>query len=190
MKFRKNADQVCHIAYNEGVTWVTIHGRTRSQGYSGKADWEYIQQSKSQSSVPVIGNGDIVTPLQAVERLQQSGCDGVMIGRGCLKRPWLLKEALNLYQNKPMPLHPNIIEVLHVLHCHLNNNLPSAKILIQMKKFASWYSTGYKDSSMFRREVFQIKSKEELMDYCKSYFEKVDDLTRKNDEHFMMGGHG
>ena len=59
-----------------------------------------------------------------------------------------------------------------------------------MKKFASWYSTGYKDSSVFRREVFQMKSKEELMDYCKNYFEKVDDLTRKNDEHFMMGGHG
>ena len=88
------------IAHDEGIAWVAIHGRTRSQGYSGLADWEYIASVKAVSPLPIIGNGDILSAEQAENRLRLSGCDGVMIGRGCLKNPWIFKEAQNLLLGK------------------------------------------------------------------------------------------
>ncbi len=90
----RNADQVAHIAWEEGFAWMCIHGRTRSQAYSGQADWNYIKEVKAQSSIPIIGNGDLVSGTRAFSALQFSGCDAVMIGRGCLNNPWIFLEAL------------------------------------------------------------------------------------------------
>ncbi len=187
----KNASKVCHIAYNEGVTWVAIHGRTRSQGYSGKADWSYIKQTKIESQIPIIGNGDIITAKQAVDTIIQSQCDGVMIGRGCIKRPWILKEALHLYQNKKKDLGvQDPIYVIQNLHYYLTKDLDEYKVLLQMKKFISWFSSGYSQSKLFRKELFQIKNIEQLMNYSQMYFEKVKSLAREEESDFMMGGHG
>ncbi|PIS12003.1 MAG: tRNA dihydrouridine synthase DusB, partial [Bdellovibrio sp. CG10_big_fil_rev_8_21_14_0_10_47_8] len=96
----RNAEEVAHIAHNEGVAWVAIHGRTRAQAYAGLADWDYIAQVKSVSRVPILGNGDILTAKQAVLRLEQSGCDGVLIGRGCLKNPMIFADALALWRGE------------------------------------------------------------------------------------------
>ncbi len=92
---RRNAGQVAQMAFEEGFSWISVHGRTRSQAYSGRADWSYIQKVKSLSSIPVIGNGDLISGPQAFEALRLSGCDGVMIGRGCLNDPWIFMEALD-----------------------------------------------------------------------------------------------
>lgn len=186
----KNADQICHIAYNEGVTWVTIHGRTRSQGYSGQADWNYIQHVKSKSQIPVIGNGDILNPQQAVERLKQSKCDGVMLGRGCLKRPSLIKDAESLYKQGNISCKTDPIKTLSLLHHHLKAHLEERKVFLQMKKFASWYSSGYLESSLFRKTIFQSKTFEDLFQQCHAYFEKVKGVQREDEDPFMMGGHG
>lgn len=94
----KNANEVTKIAYNEGITWVAIHGRTRAQNYTGFADWDYIAEVKSQSKVPIIGNGDILSGEQAVQRLQETACDGIMIGRGALKNPFIFQESLELWK--------------------------------------------------------------------------------------------
>ena len=90
---QRNAVEVIKVAHDEGIAWVAIHGRTRSQGYSGSADWEFIASIKAVSPIPIIGNGDITTAEMAVNRLRQSQCDGVMIGRGCLKNPWIFQEG-------------------------------------------------------------------------------------------------
>ena len=188
----KNASQVCHIAYNEGVTWVAIHGRTRSQGYGGKSDWSYIKQVKAESQIPIIGNGDIVTAKQAVDTIIQSQCDGIMIGRGCIKRPWILKETLHFYQNKDESLLDTTdpFWVVQNLHDYLTKNVDEYKVLLQMKKFVSWFSSGYAQSKLFRKELFQIKDIDQLMSYCQMYFKKVKDLAREDESNFMMGGHG
>ncbi len=91
-----NADQVARIAFEEGFSWMSIHGRTRSQAYSGKADWNYIKEVKSRSSIPIVGNGDLISGAMAFSALCFSGCDGVMIGRGCLNDPWIFLSALEL----------------------------------------------------------------------------------------------
>ena len=187
----KNASEVCHIAHNEGVTWVTIHGRTRSQGYSGKADWNYIKHVKSKAQIPIIGNGDIITAKQAVDTIMQSQCDGIMIGRGCIKRPWIIKEALHLYQNKKEDLKiQDPSHVIQNLYYYLKKDVDEYKVLLQMKKFVSWFSSGYVESKTFRRQLFQIKDTNQLMKYSQTYFEKVKNLTRQEESDFMMGGHG
>jgi nifR3 family TIM-barrel protein len=98
-----NASEVVAAAADAGVTWVAIHGRTRAQGYAGQADWDLIAQVKSRAAIPIIGNGDIHSARRAVERLHQSGCDGVMIGRGCLKNPWIFRQAMKLWASVGTP---------------------------------------------------------------------------------------
>ena len=98
----RNADEVAQLAFDEGIAWMGIHGRTRSQGYNGQADWDYIAWVKSVSKIPILGNGDITTAELAVRRLKESRCDGVMIGRGCLKNPWIFQQAMALYQDQPL----------------------------------------------------------------------------------------
>jgi len=88
-----NAHEICRIAYEEGVHWVAIHGRTRAQGYAGQADWDYIEEVAERASLPVLGNGDVVSGLQAAARYLNGHCAGVMIGRGALKNPWIFDEA-------------------------------------------------------------------------------------------------
>lgn len=89
-----NAKEIVRIAAEEGVHWVAIHGRTRAQGYSGVANWDFIKELSAESPIPIIGNGDIISGAQATARLIQSGCHGVMIGRGALKNPWIFMEAV------------------------------------------------------------------------------------------------
>lgn len=112
----KNAVEVSQVAYDEGITWMAIHGRTRAQGYAGCADWDYIKWVKSESKIPVLGNGDITDAKLAVSRLKTSGCDGVMIGRGCLKNPWIFREALNQYKSYNFDTQKNFKQIFSNLY--------------------------------------------------------------------------
>lgn len=189
----RNAVEVCNIAYNEGISWVAIHGRTRSQGYSGMADWEFISEVKSKSKVPILGNGDILTPQQANLRLEQSGCDGVMIGRGCLKNPFIFMDALSLWRKEPLKNvkrdYVSLFNSLkHEVVAHCDEHITG----IQLRKFAAWFSTGYSGAAQFRKNLFQSKSNDEIMALANEFFANIGNVEQEDtsQEEFLMGGHG
>lgn len=182
----RNSHEVVQIAHDEGVTWVAIHGRTRAEGYSGQSDWEYIREVKLKSPVAIIGNGDICSPSKAVERLQESGCDGVMIGRGCLKNPFLFEQA------RGISTESGLVQVLARLHEHLETFYNERLTLIQMKKFAAWYSSGFPGAGAFRRNLFQLQDRNQVLACIEQFFREVN-FVRPEDtsnEPFLMGGHG
>lgn len=189
---QRNADQVTQVAYDEGITWVAIHGRTRSQGYSGDADWDYIKQIKAQSPLPVLGNGDITSPELAVERLKESGCDGVMVGRGCLKNPWLFLEALDLYKEKVPTRQKSFVPLIESLAGELQSFHDTRTVMIQLRKFAMWYSSGYPGSAQFRKTLFSTATVQETLQKTLEYYQKLDHGNRidTSREAFLMGGHG
>ncbi|MBY0314396.1 MAG: tRNA dihydrouridine synthase DusB [Bdellovibrionales bacterium] len=189
---QRNAMDVLHLANDEGVTWVAIHGRTRSQGYSGLSDWDYISELAQKAPLPLIGNGDILTARQAVERLKQSQCAGVMIGRGCLKDPWIFWDALNLWNGVGEIPRKDHVQFFKELYEELVAYGEERYILIQLRKFGMWYSAGFPDSSQFRKELFSTRTAEETYASILAYYSKID-LNVKLDtshEEFLMGGHG
>ena len=198
----RNAAEVARIAYEEGLSWVAIHGRTRAAGYSGQADWNYIAEVKAASRIPILGNGDIATAAQAVARIHETGVDGVMIGRGCLKNPWIFREAMRLWN----PAHAAELERLSVgmpadhdfeqLFVRMRATLErfsDAKItLIQLRKFASWYSAGYPGASTFRKAIFQTETIEQTMQLAQGFFGELRSVAQADtsQDAFLMGGHG
>jgi nifR3 family TIM-barrel protein len=190
----RNADEVAKIAFNEGVTWMAIHGRTRAQAYSGLADWDYIAEVKSRAQLPILGNGDILTAKQAVERVKQTGVDGVMIGRGCLKNPDIFREALALWQGeKPdSTLTKDYVSLYHQLYEVLSAHCDERILQIQLKKFAAWFATGYPGASQFRKNIFQAKLTEEVTDLSLAFFAQANKHEQADTSHeaFLMGGHG
>lgn len=204
---QRNTHEVVKIAYNEGMTWVAIHGRTRAQGYSGQADWEYIREVQALSPLPIIGNGDITSAELAVERLKQTACDGVMIGRGCLKNPWIFLESMALWQQSQFAETPFlsseegfvrktcVTKDFGLLLGRLRHYLRHGEeriAMLQLKKFAAWYSAGYPGSAQFRKEIFQAKEFTELNERVDHFFSQLA-LVRQADtshEPFLMGGHG
>lgn len=188
----KNSHEVTHIAKEEGVEWVAIHGRTRAQGYSGLADWDFIKDVKLNSPVPVIGNGDIHSAKKALSRLEESGCDGVMIGRGCLKNPWIFQEAMALYSGKDVVIEKNFTKVLEKLYEHFSSFYEERLVLLQMKKFSMWFSAGYPSSSQFRKNIFRINDKAEVLKQIYDYFGTLAQTPQEDtsEEEFLMGGHG
>lgn len=188
----RNTHEVARIAYEEGITWMSIHGRTRTQGYEGLADWDYIAEIKSQAKLPIIGNGDIHTPRQAVERLKTSGCDAVMIGRGCLKNPWIFRQAQNLYKKENERTDKNFVELIHSLNTYLEKDCDERVLGVQLKKFSSWFSAGYPGSAQFRKDIFQQKNSKDILSHVETYFGSIAHLTQTDTsaERFLMGGHG
>jgi nifR3 family TIM-barrel protein len=190
----RNAHEVANIAYNEGISWVAIHGRTRAQSYSGLSDWDYIAEVKAQAKLPIIGNGDILFPGQAVERLKQSGCDGVMIGRGALKNPYIFRDAMALWQGGSLSKTDDrnfehvFLSLSQVIKKHCDDHITN----IQLKKFAAWFATGYPGASQFRKNIFQTKSNDEVMSMALGYFseQKSTHQADTSSEAFLMGGHG
>jgi len=192
-----NADDVVRAAHDAGVSWVAIHGRTRAQGYSGLADWDYIAQVKAKSPLPIIGNGDIHTSHKAVERLKTSGCDGVMIGRGCLKNPWIFKEAHLLLAND----HAILEDVRPA--ARFQASLPRFRELLsrraderysqlQLRKFSAWFASGYPYSREFKTKLFKTEGADNILNEALGYFERVSAYVQADtsQEAFLMGGHG
>lgn len=190
----RNALDVCNLAYDEGITWVAIHGRTRAAGYSGLADWEFIADVKAKTKIPVLGNGDILTPQKAVLRLQQSGCDGVLIGRGALKNPLIFADALSLYRGSGLrdDLKRNYSSIFKELSDEIQRNSSPHITNIQLKKFASWFSTGYDGASAFRKAIFQIKDNDEVLSCALEFFGSIGNIEQEDtsQDEFLMGGHG
>lgn len=189
----RNAAEVCNIAYNEGISWVAIHGRTRAQSYTGFADWDFIAEVKSKAKLPILGNGDILTPKQAVLRLEQSGCDGVMIGRGCLKNPFIFMDALSLWRGEDLKkVDRDYVSLFNGLKNELVAHCDEHITGIQLRKFAAWFSTGYSGAAQFRKNLFQSKSNEEIMTLANEFFSSISNVDQEDtsQEEFLMGGHG
>lgn len=189
----KNAHDVTHIAYNEGMTWVAIHGRTRAQGYSGNADWDFIGDVKAKSKLPIIGNGDIHSAEQAVRRLKESGCDGVMIGRGALKNPFIFQDSVKILNGEAIDRSQReFVDLFLSLKECITAQCEDHIVQIQLKKFAAWYSTGYPGASQFRKNIFQTKSTDEVTDFAVDFFKTINYALQEDtsQEDFLMGGHG
>ena len=187
-----NAGEVARIAYNEGFSWMTIHGRTRSQGYSGQADWNYIKAIKAEAPLPIIGNGDLKTANQALEKLKFSKCDGVMIGRGCLKNPWIFLEARALLNKTPETFNRDCRFLIQRLTGYLEKVYDEKLFLLQIKKFCAWFSAGIPHSAPFRKNLFMEKDKKRVLEMITEFFDASSFTLKETKEYGpeLMRGHG
>lgn len=148
-----------------GAAAVTVHGRTREQYYEGKADWQVIADVKSAVNIPVIGNGDVMNGKAAIDMLEQTGCDGVMIARGALGNPWIFREAAALWQGEEPPAPPTDKERLDMLIKHLDMIIADKgeRIAVrEIRKHVGWYIKGMHGAAAFRRQVNQIDDAQEM----------------------------
>jgi tRNA-dihydrouridine synthase B len=188
----RNTTDVTQIAYDEGISWVAIHGRTRAQAYAGQADWEYIREVKANSKLPVLGNGDITNAKLANSRLIESGCDAVLIGRGALKNPWIFQEALALRSEQSVPVNKNFDALFAALWESLSRSHEPRMVGLQIKKLAAWYSAGYPGSANFRKSIFALQDPSMALQVAKDYFIQMNQAPQEDTsaEPFLMGGHG
>ena len=154
------------IAEGEGAAAVALHARTAAQLYSGKADWQRIGELKAAvTTIPVLGNGDIFMAEDALSMMRTTGCDGVVIGRGCLGRPWLFKELADRFDGKPPPPEPKLGEVADVMaeHARLLVALRGAKLgMPEFRKHAGWYVTGYAIAPAQKQALCRVSTLTEL----------------------------
>lgn len=160
-----NAVEMAKIAEANGAAAIAVHGRTREQYYSGNADWDIIRQVKEAVSIPVIGNGDVVDALSAKKMMDETGCDGVMVGRACRGNPWILREITQYLDTGIIPERPTMEEVRDTIlrHARLQLEYKGEYIGIrEMRKHVSWYTTGYPHSARLRQMVNDMETFEQL----------------------------
>lgn len=181
VKFRKgwddksvNAVEVAKICEQAGASAITVHGRTREQFYSGKADLDIIAEVKKAVNIPVIGNGDITNANDAAQMLEKTNCDMVMIGRGALGNPWIFRE-INAWLNDLRPMFPpSPAEKVTVILRHIQAMCDYKGEEIAMRearKHVGWYMKGFKNAAELRREAGYLKTYEELIELTKKAYE-------------------
>ena len=172
VKFRKgfdddhvNAVEIARIAESCGVAAVAVHGRTREQFYSGKADWDIIRQVKEAVQIPVIGNGDIFTPQDAKRMLEETGCDGLMIARGARGNPWIFRRIAHYLDTGELLPEPDAREVgtMILRHARMQAELKGESLgMKEMRKHIAWYTAGLRGSAALRRQCNTLETLAEL----------------------------
>lgn len=182
VKFRKgwdnnsvNATDFAKMCEASGADFITVHGRTRAQGYSGTADWNIIKEVKSAVKIPVVGNGDVTSPQSAAEMIKQTGCDGVMIGRAALGAPWLTGEIATYLKNGSLPQKQPAQEVKNTLlkHISLLTEYYGEKLALALsRKYVCWYSKNFRDAKRFRENYMKINDYQAAVAEINAYFDQ------------------
>lgn len=182
LKIRKGWDkenivavEIAKIAEKSGIAAITVHGRTRSEFYTGKADLEIIKKVKENVKIPVIGNGDIVDGETAKRMFEYTGVDGIMIGRGSFGNPWVFREIIT-YLNTGEKIEPSSNEEkLEVIkkHIHMAVEEKGEIAVKELRKHIAWYTKNLKNSSEFRASINKIETKEELENKLDAYFKSL-----------------
>ena len=182
VKIRKGWDkehivavEVAKIAEEVGISAITVHGRTRSEFYSGKADWEIIKKVKESVNIPVIGNGDIVDEESSYQMFEKTGVDGIMIGRGTFGNPWIFREIKYFLETGKKLAKPSNEEKLEVMKKHIDLAVEEkGEVAIkELRKHIAWYTKNLKNSSEFRNSINKIETKEELLKTLDEYFKTL-----------------
>jgi tRNA-dihydrouridine synthase B len=168
-----NAVEIAKIAEDCGVDAITLHPRTAAQMFDGKADWGLIRQVKKTVNIPVIGNGDVCSPDRAAIMMKETGCDGVMIGRGAFGNPWIFKNILRHLNREGLIKKPLAEERGRILLKHLDYCIEVAgetKAIRNMRKHYSWYAKNLPSAARFRNTIFQKNSKEDVKQEIQKFF--------------------
>ena len=167
-----NAVEVAKICEEAGASAITVHGRTRSQGYSGNVDLDIIKKVKENVNIPVIGNGDITSLESAKKMIEYTGCDAIMIGRGVLGNPWLIKELVTYFDNGKIIEKPSYEDKINMCFHHLEYLLkikPEKTAVLEMRSFVAWYIKGLPNAQSVKNEVFKAKTSDELKKILNNY---------------------
>lgn len=169
-----NAVEVAKIAEESGAAAIAVHGRSREQYYSGKADWDIIRRVKESVRIPVIGNGDVVTPEDAKRMLEETGCDAIMLARGVRGNPWLFAQIKEYLENGKLICKPSVEEVIAMILRHAKLQIAykgEFTAMHEMRKHVAWYTTGYPKSAKLRNKVNEIEDEQSLADLMEEYRE-------------------
>ena len=169
---RLNGEELARVAESNGASAITLHARTRDMFYAGDADWNYIAKVKRAVSIPVIGNGDIFTPEDAVKMIDRTGCDGVAVGRGAMGNPWIFREITDLINGRT-PSKPSLDEMLEVSIRHFNMEigLKGTRVGVrEMRKQLAWYLKGLRNSNEVKNRINTMTSHEEIIRELEKFF--------------------
>ena len=167
-----NAVEVAKICEKAGASAIAVHGRTRAQGYSGKADWNIIKQVKEAVNIPVIGNGDVTTPELAKKMLDETNCDAVMIGRGVLGNPWLIRDCISYLEKGIIPTPPTSQEKIAMMKRHyqlLLEDKPEKVANLEIRAFILYYLKGMPKNKEIKNQICQSKTSEEMFKILEDY---------------------
>ncbi len=165
-----NAVEIAKIIEDCGAAAVAVHGRTREQYYSGQADWDIIRQVKEAVSIPVIGNGDVTGPESAKKMMEETGVDGIMIGRAARGNPWIFKQINEYLKTGKLPERPSLEEVREMMLRHARMQLECKGEytgIREMRKHVAWYTAGYPNSARLRAKINEVETYEELTELLK-----------------------
>jgi nifR3 family TIM-barrel protein len=165
-----NAVEIAKIIEDCGAAAVAVHGRTREQYYSGKADWDIIRQVKEAVSIPVIGNGDVTGPESAKKMIEETGVDGIMIGRAARGNPWIFGQIKEYLETGVIPEKPDLTKVREMMLRHARMQLECKGEytgIREMRKHVAWYTAGYPNSAKLRGRINEVETYEELVDLLK-----------------------
>jgi len=167
------AAELAGIAEQAGVSAITVHARTKAQGFSGIADWSMIKVVKEAVKIPVIGNGDVRSALDAKRMMDETGCDGVMIGRAIEGNPWIFREAREFLKSGVVPPHPSIEERMAVMLRHMKDVIAMLGEDVgvrEMRKHLCWYTKGLPGGGEFRERVNHLPTQKEVVEEIRGYF--------------------
>ena len=171
-----NAVEVAKICEEAGASAITIHARTRSQQYSGNADWNLIKEVVNAVSIPVIGNGDITSPELAKKMLDETGCTAIMIGRGVLGNPWLIRDIKSYLEKGIIPPHPTNTEKIDMIKKHyslLLEDKSEKQAVLEIRSHALWYLKGMPNSAEIKNKICSCKSSNEIFDCLDTYYNSL-----------------